>query len=1279
MHGLRGLTIAVLMLAAWGLAGGIPAAEAEQIDSGVFGTCMEHNSTVRCWGDSQAAWRVGAPGPQIDGLPRGTGAPFESLAVTSGTGCVIVTGTIYCWGGIAASSSATFVAAPVDGIPPASKVDLSDQNNFACARAVDASAWCWSNPSFPLSSGNRLGQLGDGTTSNNFGPVRVANLTGVTDVATGGTHSCALSGGVPYCWGGNSSGELGLGTLDSNAHPTATAVPGVKGAVSISAGLFNTCAILADSTVTCWGRGLGDRSSGVAKAIPVLAGTREVVMGNGWGCALTSSGLKCWGQNSGMLGLGPSVPNGYYSTPQDVVGLPTAVSNISGSWGVICASNPDGDAWCWGGTTSYPAIGNGTAYSYTPAKVTPNNGFQPEQQELASPGPITKLTTTGALACGVTHAALPAPAIKDASPPQCGTYVGVYGVSDRIWTGPLTNRAVNRWRIVNSSKSGDGTEGSPRKSVVTSTSDSIQLTETTSYVDGTDHFTTTIKAENLVTNPTNYQLMHAATCGLPGEVTGVAVNNTAQCTSPAGSISMKGTGASPILLSAADFKKKVSTYGNIGASSTPISGDTTIGVSFPMTLKAKGTAGDSAEVEFTTSVLATPTLRGDVNTAPPLRHMSMTSGLECARGPIDQVSSPWLQEGSCGTWGKVAGKLFGPDALGLEADAWVPVDLETSGDGSGTNPWTIKTVVTGGKLLLTETDTYVDGNDHVTTKYEVRNLDDERLQASVSTAGNCFHNNPDTAAITSLGYGWDELAGAATCADRSFAPNTLSWQPDQPLPPHPSPGTTTPGATNPSSPPTTTQPTATFETDTPNGLAKLIEAGSPFTNLCKCGVQYDDAGGLSWQLDLPVHGSASLSFDLKIGVGDPNHGVTPPGGDGPIPWNLAAIGAPQVWNGQVKEDNANGVSVAVKPLTGSGQTVAVVDTGIDENSSWIGGSKMVEEGCWTSQTEYTNAKNGPFLLGTCPTGALEVPNTVDPPAGPGPGVPNPDIDGLVQPGAFTGEGAADPFTRACVSVAGLYCGAYGDTDPGRLFAQGTYVAGLVAGNRSGPPSGVAPDATLIGVNVASWRQRRAAVARPSDLVKALTWVDNKRSKRKIAAVNLMLPGRIDPGDKTRYTGTCAGQSPAAEKIIAKLALHNIAVVVPAGDDGDKKRLPWPACLPSVISVGATTATDSVLPSSNSSQTLSLLAPGGDVVSARMHESTEECILCTANDTTTRSGTAGAAAHVSGAIALYKQRYPKATLIQVKAALRRSGLATRDSNKITRQRLRVDRLITAAPR
>src|SRR5207253_561505 len=124
-----------------------------------------------------------------------------------------------------------------------------------------------------------IGVLGDGTQVGSATPVDVTGLTsGVTAVAAGKNHSCALMGdGGVACWGDNGQGQLGDGTTDVRLVPVR--VIGLTSKVTaIAAAGDRTCAI-AGGNVVCWGAGAmrGGASGGTTStsrpvAAPGLAG-----------------------------------------------------------------------------------------------------------------------------------------------------------------------------------------------------------------------------------------------------------------------------------------------------------------------------------------------------------------------------------------------------------------------------------------------------------------------------------------------------------------------------------------------------------------------------------------------------------------------------------------------------------------------------------------------------------------------------------------------------------------------------------------------------------------------------------------------------------------------------------------------------------------------------------------------------------------------------------------------------------------------------------------------
>ena len=81
--------------------------------------------------------------------------------------------------------------------------------NHSCAVTQSGGATCWGD--------NSVGQLGDGTITRRATPAAVMGLTsGVAGIATGSAHTCAVttSGGV-RCFGNNSNGQLGYRLVDA--------------------------------------------------------------------------------------------------------------------------------------------------------------------------------------------------------------------------------------------------------------------------------------------------------------------------------------------------------------------------------------------------------------------------------------------------------------------------------------------------------------------------------------------------------------------------------------------------------------------------------------------------------------------------------------------------------------------------------------------------------------------------------------------------------------------------------------------------------------------------------------------------------------------------------------------------------------------------------------------------------------------------------------------------------------------------------------------------------
>jgi alpha-tubulin suppressor-like RCC1 family protein len=199
---------------------------------------------------------------------------------------------------------------------------------YTCAATTDGAAWCW--------GGNSSGQLGNGTTTDSLVGVRVtkaggANLTGVTALSAGLDHTCArTSDGAAWCWGTNRQGQLGDGTTR-----------------------VRTRAVRVTKTGGGYLTGITAVSAAGSLGQPEFADT----------CARTSDGSAwCWGSNNtAQLGDGSTTDrHRAVRVTKAGGGYLTGVTAISAGGGASCARTSNGAAWCWG-LNGAGQLGDGTS------------------------------------------------------------------------------------------------------------------------------------------------------------------------------------------------------------------------------------------------------------------------------------------------------------------------------------------------------------------------------------------------------------------------------------------------------------------------------------------------------------------------------------------------------------------------------------------------------------------------------------------------------------------------------------------------------------------------------------------------------------------------------------------------------------------------------------------------------------------------------------------------------------------------------------------------------
>jgi len=159
-----------------------------------------------------------------------------------------------------------------------------------------------------------VGTLGNGKiTEETDVPVEVSGLSGVIAISAEGNHTLALrENGTVVAWGNNTSGQVGSGSSELYIY-TPVAVKGLSEVTAISAGQFDSMALLKDGKVMAWGGNysgeLGDGTQ-TERYVPVeVKGlTNVTAIATGWEDSLAAredGTVMVWGNNlEGQLGIG---------------------------------------------------------------------------------------------------------------------------------------------------------------------------------------------------------------------------------------------------------------------------------------------------------------------------------------------------------------------------------------------------------------------------------------------------------------------------------------------------------------------------------------------------------------------------------------------------------------------------------------------------------------------------------------------------------------------------------------------------------------------------------------------------------------------------------------------------------------------------------------------------------------------------------------------------------------------------------------------------------------
>jgi alpha-tubulin suppressor-like RCC1 family protein len=340
------------------------------------------SDVVSAWG----ANTYGQLGNGFSGDEYGTKVPIpvselsgaESVAAGEGSGFALLeNGTVMAWGNNGAGElgdgtiTQRNVPVEVSGLSGVSAIAAGESHTLALLANGTVEAWGYNN----------YGQLGNGATGGpdtcesevpcSTTPMPVSGLSEVKAIAAAGNHSLALlKNGTVMAWGDDTWGQLGDGSSGSatctESLPCSTTplkVQGLSGVKAISAGPYDSYALMENGTVMAWGvNGSGELGNGsttgpescingvACSNTPVsvsgLSGVTAIAGGGLHGLALLSDGtVKSWGYNIvGQLGNGTTTDS---DTPVSVSGLSGVTAVSAGQYDSL-ALLENGTVMAWG-------------------------------------------------------------------------------------------------------------------------------------------------------------------------------------------------------------------------------------------------------------------------------------------------------------------------------------------------------------------------------------------------------------------------------------------------------------------------------------------------------------------------------------------------------------------------------------------------------------------------------------------------------------------------------------------------------------------------------------------------------------------------------------------------------------------------------------------------------------------------------------------------------------------------------------------------------------------
>lgn len=264
-----------------------------------------------CWGTDQLGQLGDGPGSvESCATPAGTsqcsttptavagGLTFTDIVAGETFACgLTAAGAVHCWGedemgqlGDGASSGGTCTTLLGSSVPCSespttvtggtSYATVTAGREHACSLTPSGEAFCWGlNSSLQLNGDAAVTETCTSASTGTdqpcaTGPVavndtiiqlqsglQVVDSIQFTAIDAGGVHTCAMGTATefgseiysgPLCWGGNATGQTGIG-FEGGDVDTPTELAGGASLTSFAGGWTHTCGLAADGTAFCWG------------------------------------------------------------------------------------------------------------------------------------------------------------------------------------------------------------------------------------------------------------------------------------------------------------------------------------------------------------------------------------------------------------------------------------------------------------------------------------------------------------------------------------------------------------------------------------------------------------------------------------------------------------------------------------------------------------------------------------------------------------------------------------------------------------------------------------------------------------------------------------------------------------------------------------------------------------------------------------------------------------------------------------------------------------------